>query len=182
LRKLLNETSRGGTETAFGLLSLLKLARGIDIFFRRNGPARWFIHTGSYAMSGELRMGDATIGTVLIVEDEQELRGLFAFLLEGERFAVLEAVDGQSALEILQKHAATITLMITDLGLPQLGGVELIERAREFNPSIKIIGTSGLGGFKMRDIVLKAGADAFIPKPFSVDGVLNIVRALMQRS
>jgi two-component system, cell cycle sensor histidine kinase and response regulator CckA len=127
-------------------------------------------------------MPDGANGTVLIVEDEQELRTLFAFLLEGERFTVLQAKDGQSALETLQTHAAAITLMITDLGLPHLGGVELIERARELNPSIKIIGTSGLGGFRMRDIVLKAGADAFIPKPFSVNDVLNVVRTLLQHS
>lgn len=125
-------------------------------------------------------MADDGNGTVLIVEDEQELRTLFAFVLEGERYTVIQAKDGRSALDILQARSADIVLLITDLGLPFLGGIELIERARDLNRSTKIIGTSGLGSSGMRELVLKAGADAFISKPFSVDDVLSTVRALMQ--
>jgi len=120
--------------------------------------------------------------TVLIVEDEQELRALFAHLLEGEQFVVLQARDGRSALEMLRARSTEIALMITDLGLPHLGGVELIERAREIDPAIKIIAISGLGDSRMRGIVLKAGANAFIPKPFSISDVLSAVRELIVQS
>ena len=128
----------------------------------------------SFIMSGSKQRG------VLIVEDEKELRALYALLLEGEDFTVFQAQDGQSALEVLQSHAQDIRLVITDLGIPRIGGVDLIVRARLLIPAVKIIGTSGLGGTKVKEIVMQAGADAFIPKPCSIQEVLMTVHDVMK--
>jgi two-component system cell cycle sensor histidine kinase/response regulator CckA len=125
-------------------------------------------------------MSGMTPRAVLVVEDEQELRSLFAMLLEGEEFTVYQAQDGQVALDMLHEHSAEIGLVITDLGLPHLGGVDLIAKARVLNPSVRIIGTSGLSGAKIREMVMRAGADAFLPKPCSVQEVLRTVREIMK--
>jgi DNA-binding response OmpR family regulator len=119
-------------------------------------------------------------GSVLIVEDEAELRTLFTIVLGDENLAVLQAHDGNVALGLLQERASQIRLLITDLGIPSLGGVELIARARELNPEMKIIGTSGMGGQNIREIVLEAGADAFLSKPFSIDDIVKLVRGLLR--
>jgi DNA-binding response OmpR family regulator len=119
-------------------------------------------------------------GSVLIVEDEAELRTLFTIVLGDENLAVLQAHDGNVALALLQERASQIRLLITDLGIPSLGGVELIARARELNPGMKIIGTSGMGGQNIREIVLGAGADAFLSKPFSIDDIIKLVRRLLR--
>lgn len=119
---------------------------------------------------------------VLVVEDEKELRSLFALLLEGEDFTVFQAQDGQSALDVFRAHAGDIELMITDLGIPEIAGVDLIARARSINPGVKIIGTSGLGGAKVKQIVMQAGADAFLPKPCSIHDILKTVHDVMKSS
>ena len=118
-------------------------------------------------------------GGVLIVEDEEELRNLFAILLEIDGFTVFQANDGGEGLEMLQKHAQEIDLLITDLNLPRVGGVDLISKARALNPAIKIVGTSGMSGEAVRLMVMKAGADDFLPKPFQPQEAIRKLRAIL---
>jgi DNA-binding response OmpR family regulator len=113
---------------------------------------------------------------VLLVEDDAVLRMLFSTLLDSEGYLVLEASDGEEALARLTTDPGPIGLMITDLGLPKFGGVELISHARELRPTMKILATSGLGPWNVRQMVTEAGADVFVPKPFSVPEVIEIVR------
>jgi DNA-binding response OmpR family regulator len=118
-------------------------------------------------------------GGVLIVEDEEELRSLFAILLEIDGFTVFQANDGREGLEMLQKHVEEIGLLITDLNLPRVGGVDLISKARTLNPAIKIVGTSGMSGEAVRLMVMKAGADDFLPKPFQPQEAIGKLRAIL---
>ena len=125
-------------------------------------------------------MADQGAGGVLIVEDEQELRHLFAILLEMEGFKVLQANDGSQGLDLLQQHAGEIRLLITDLNLPRIAGMDLISRARALNPSIKIVGTSGMSGNAVREMVIKAGADDFIAKPFQPSEAIAKLKAILR--
>jgi DNA-binding response OmpR family regulator len=124
-------------------------------------------------------MADKAAGGVLIVEDEQELRHLFAILLEMEGFKVLQANDGSQGLELLHKHAGEVRLLITDLNLPRVAGMDLISKARALNPAIKIVGTSGMSGTAVHDMVIKAGADAFIAKPFQPSEAIAKLKAIL---
>jgi DNA-binding response OmpR family regulator len=125
-------------------------------------------------------MADQGVGGVLIVEDEQELRNLFAILLEMEGFTVLQANDGKQGLDLLQQHAGEVRLMITDLNLPRVAGMDLISQARSLNPSIKIVGTSGLSGAAVQEMVIKAGADDFIAKPFQPSEAIAKLKAMLE--
>jgi DNA-binding response OmpR family regulator len=117
--------------------------------------------------------------SILIVEDEQELRSLFSLILEMEGFSVLQAEDGERGLEILRTHPGSIRMMITDLNLPKIGGVDLINQARALNPAVKIVGTSGMSGAAVREMVMKAGADDFIPKPFQAKDAIRKLKAML---
>jgi DNA-binding response OmpR family regulator len=117
--------------------------------------------------------------SILIVEDEQELRSLFSLILEMEGFSVLQAEDGEKGLEILRTHPGSIRMMITDLNLPKIGGVDLINQARALNPAVKIVGTSGMSGAAVREMVMKAGADDFIPKPFQAKDAIRKLKAML---
>ena len=121
-------------------------------------------------------------GGVLIVEDEEELRSLFAILLEMDGFTVFQAGDGRKGLEMLQEHVREIGLLITDLNLPRIGGVDLISKARSLNPDIKIVGTSGMSGEAVRLMVIKAGADDFLPKPFQPQEAISKLRSILGRT
>lgn len=117
---------------------------------------------------------------VLVVEDDKDLRLLFGLMLSAAHFEVYEAADGIAGLKALEDHPGAIDLVLTDLGLPGLGGVELISRVRAAQPTVKIIGTSGLGSGDVREMVLSAGADEFFPKPFSMGAVIEKVRSMTQ--
>jgi DNA-binding response OmpR family regulator len=118
--------------------------------------------------------------SVLIVEDEQELRSLFAILLEMEGFKVLQANDGSQGIDLLQRHIGEVRLLITDLNMPKIKGIDLISKARALNPAIKIVGTSGMGGKAVQEMVIKAGADEFIAKPFQPSEAIAKVKAILQ--
>ena len=115
---------------------------------------------------------------VLVVEDDPALQSLLRLVLEGEGYRVFHALDGQVGLDILTAHMAEIDLVITDLGLPTLGGVELITLVKAIHHRAKIIGTSGYGTKNVREMVLQAGADEFVPKPFSMPDLIDRVKSL----
>jgi CheY-like chemotaxis protein len=60
-----------------------------------------------------------------------------------------------------------------------MGGIDLIGKARTMNPSVKIIGTSGLSSDQVQEMVLRAGAHAFLPKPFQAKDALEAVRNIL---
>jgi CheY-like chemotaxis protein len=125
---------------------------------------------------------DASVRGILLVEDEQELRSLFATLLQMEQFKVFEADDGARGLELLDQHRDEIDVVITDLNLPGMGGVELISRVRSLKPSVKIIGTSGIGGAEVEKMLHKAGADLFLAKPFAPQDAIRRVKEILAAS
>lgn len=122
--------------------------------------------------------GKRSVRGVLVVEDDNELRKLFGFLLEAEGFTVFQADDGQVGLDLLAAHLSEIDMVITDMGLPGISGVELIKKIRAVGTNVKIIGTSGFGAKNVRAMVLEAGADEFFSKPFSIPDIIDKVTAL----
>lgn len=120
-----------------------------------------------------------TTKTILISEDEADINNLLTLILQMEGFTVLQAFDGQSALETFTSHVNEVDLLVTDLGLPKMGGVELIEKARQMKPSLKIIGASGFGRNNVREEVMRAGADEFMPKPYVTADLVAAVQRLL---
>ena len=127
-------------------------------------------------------MADAQPNSVLIAEDEDEVRNLLALVLELEQFTVYKASDGEQALEIMTANKDDIDVLITDLGLPKLGGIELIEKVRTLKPTIKIIGASGYSRANVREEVLAAGADEFKAKPYVTDELIQTIKKLLNRT
>jgi len=121
-------------------------------------------------------MTPPTSDGILLVEDEEDLRRLFALLLQMEHFVVFQASDGEEGLDLLKQHRDQIRIVITDLNLPRLGGMQLITAIRSVSPSVKVIVTSGMSGDDVVTRTLEVGADAFIPKPFVPDEALATVK------
>jgi CheY-like chemotaxis protein len=116
---------------------------------------------------------------VLVVEDEEELRSLLAMLLEAEGLKAFEAEDGPSSLDLLRNHASEISVVITDLSLPGLGGKDLVARIRASHPDIRIIVMTGFNTGDIEEAVRQAGADEFLLKPFQPDLAVQMVRRLL---
>src|SRR5437773_7326563 len=115
--------------------------------------------------------------TILVVDDEEKIRRTLRGVLADEGFEVVEAADGRRALELLQ-HVEP-RLAIVDVWMPEVDGIELVERMRSHAPRLPIIVISGHGTIETAMRVIRLGACDFLEKPFQLDALLQVVgRAL----
>jgi UDP-3-O-acyl N-acetylglucosamine deacetylase len=115
--------------------------------------------------------------TILVVDDEEQIRSTLRGVLADEGFEVLEAQNGRRALELLQ-HVAP-RLAIVDIWMPEVDGIELVRRMRAEAPEVPIIVISGHGTIETAVRVIRLGAFDFLEKPFPLDTLLHVVgRAL----
>jgi phosphate regulon transcriptional regulator PhoB len=119
---------------------------------------------------------------ILVVEDEPDIRKLVQYNLAQERFKVLEAEDGEQALKILQRDRPN--LLILDLMLPGLSGIELcrILRDRTDTAKLPILMLTAKAGETDRVLGLEMGADDYLTKPFSPRELVARVRAILRRA
>ena len=120
--------------------------------------------------------------TILVVEDEPDIRKLINYNLAQERFKVLEAEDGEQALKLLQRE--TPNLVILDLMLPGLCGLELckILRDRQETSRLPILMLTAKAGEADKVVGLEMGADDYLSKPFSPREMVARVRAILRRT
>jgi PAS domain S-box-containing protein len=117
--------------------------------------------------------------TVLLVEDEADLRGLTKELLESEGYTVLAATDATQAFELVGNHLGLIHILLTDVVLPGMSGRELAERVLESRPGVKVLYMSGYSGALVaKQGVLDPGM-ALLSKPFSRRELLSQLRSVL---
>lgn len=117
--------------------------------------------------------------TILVVEDESLVRTLTTRVLRSLQYNVLQAVDGEDALAILEDYNGSIDLLLTDVVMPNLGGLELARRLRERYVGLRILYVSGYSGSEdlLKDITQSKAA--FLPKPFSRAALAHKVRRVL---
>ena len=114
--------------------------------------------------------------TVLVVDDEEALQLLMSRVLERSGYSVLVAGDGKSALELAGGHQGPIDVMITDLMLPEMTGLDLAERLVESRPEMKVLYISGHGDLDVvRPGAFRPGM-AFLQKPFTPSALVGKLR------
>jgi two-component system, cell cycle sensor histidine kinase and response regulator CckA len=105
--------------------------------------------------------------TVLLAEDEPAVRTMVATILQGQGYRVLEAGNGDEALRLARQHAGEeIHLLLTDIVMPQMGGVDLAERFSAERPGAKVIFTSGCADQPLIHQSIRSASMEFIRKPF----------------
>jgi two-component system KDP operon response regulator KdpE len=115
---------------------------------------------------------------VLVIEDEAPIRRFLKAALEAQRFKLLEATTGSEALAMAASHNPDIILL--DLGLPDVDGLEVIKRLREWSHT-PIIVISARGKDTEKVAGLDAGADDYLAKPFSVEELAARLRVVIRR-
>lgn len=126
------------------------------------------------AVTNQTQTGDGE--TILLVEDNSATRMAVGDSLEGLGYRVLSATDGVEALEVLAEHAAAISLMLSDLVMPRMGGVELARTARRRHPSLKIVIMTGHPLRENEDELRQAGIEGWMRKPFTIDELAEQVQ------
>ena len=117
--------------------------------------------------------------TVLVVDDEEDLRDIMRRMLERRGFTALVAGDSGQAIEVCREHPGDIDVLVTDLGLPGVSGGELSRTASELRPSMQVIYISGLP----REIAVADGLIAedalLVKKPFTTEGLIEALRSVL---
>ncbi len=113
--------------------------------------------------------------TILVVEDEPEVRQVLVQVLGGFGYRVHEALDGVVALEMLQ-HGLAADLVLTDVVMPRMGGMELCEAAREAAPSLRFLFSSGYAEDSVHVGFIRKGGIFFLAKPYGIDALARKVR------
>ena len=123
--------------------------------------------------------GERQRGTILLVEDNEQVRELAVIILEREGYEVLVAKNGTEALARLDEHHGRVDLLLTDVVMPEMNGKELFHKASARYPYIKVIYMSGYTDDVIaRHGVMEAGVN-FIQKPFAVKGLITKVREVL---
>jgi DNA-binding NtrC family response regulator len=107
------------------------------------------------------------VAHVLIVDDEVNIRRVLAAMLKREGYEVTTAADGEQALAVL--HKTPVHVVVTDLVMPRVGGMELLRRVGVDFPDVPVIVITAHGSVDSAVAALKAGAFDYITKPFEQD-------------
>lgn len=111
---------------------------------------------------------------ILVVDDEESVRIILKQMLEQGGYSAEVASDGAEALDKLK--ADNYHMIITDINMPGMDGVELLKKSKELFPKLPVIFVTGFGKDKIILQAMKLGLSNYIEKPFKMDDVLKIVK------
>jgi len=115
---------------------------------------------------------------ILIIDDLERVRELYAIFLSKKGFTILEAKNGKEGLDLVRRHAPALVLL--DVMLPDLSGMEVLHKIREMNNDTKVIMLSGLEDDDLKEEACLAGATDFLSKTLDVVEIVEAVsRALL---
>jgi two-component system KDP operon response regulator KdpE len=115
---------------------------------------------------------------VLVIDDEPAIRRFLRTSLSAQGYSVLEAEDGETGLAMLGRN--TLDVLVLDLGLPGMGGFDVLKKLRESGSSVPVIVLSSRTDETGKVTALDAGADDYVTKPFGMDELLARIRAAVR--
>jgi PAS domain S-box-containing protein len=124
--------------------------------------------------------GGRSAGTVLIAEDEEAVRAIAQRLLERAGYRVLTARHGADALRVLAQEGDTVDLVLSDVVMPEMGGVELAAHAAEMIPGLPVVLMSGYTDNDLGPIDEEGVVAGFISKPFTASSLIETVKAAVR--
>ena len=117
---------------------------------------------------------------ILIVEDEQSMRDVLALTLRKEGYSVATADNGASAVEMISK-SESFDVMISDISMPKMNGLDLLRSTRERSPSTAVILMTAFGSKETAIEALNQGAAYYVEKPFDLDEMKVVVRKTIEQ-
>jgi UDP-3-O-[3-hydroxymyristoyl] N-acetylglucosamine deacetylase len=117
--------------------------------------------------------------TVLVVDDEERIRSSLRGILGDEGFRVLDTGDPAGVMELIARENPALVLL--DVWMPEIDGIELLRRIKAERPDVRVIMISGHGNIQNAVAATRLGATDFIEKPFSVRGLLTSIERVLER-
>ncbi|HEY1052153.1 MAG TPA: response regulator, partial [Prosthecobacter sp.] len=121
--------------------------------------------------------------TILVVDDEPNIRDVVRRTLTGHGYRVLTAGDGTEAVVLFTEHREQIKAVLTDIMMPFMDGVTMVRTMRKMAPAVKIVASTGMGSARGREDKTAAlhtlGVRTLLTKPYTADEVLNTIGDLL---
>jgi PAS domain S-box-containing protein len=146
----------------------------VKMYFHRSGE-----QAAPIDETGGTPVGDSAHETVLVVEDDKDLRGYLVEVLRDLNYRVAAAADGVTALGIIEQASMRVDLLLTDVVMPGMNGRELANRARQLRPTIKVLFMSG---YSRNAVVHQGRLDLdvqLIQKPVSLSDLATRIRDML---
>ncbi len=125
---------------------------------------------------------EGTGETVLVVEDEEQIRNLARRVLEQLGYVVLEAVDGVHGITVYQEEQQRIAAVILDLTMPKKSGLEVLATLRRLNPAVRVILSSGYSAAAQKLDLPRLGVMAFLQKPYVPNELARTLRNVLDQT
>ena len=116
--------------------------------------------------------------TILIVDDNPNMASLLAEMLEVFNYDALRATDGHDALNQIAQNK-NVAMVITDMRMPKMSGLELLQTIKENNPKLPVVLISGYSVDEVGSDIVKAKADGFLNKPFMMSDIERLLSELL---
>lgn len=146
-----------------------------SLYFPRSANGMSVLDDEAAPQAADLVGGDETI---LLVEDEEDIRFIASMLLKDAGYTVIEAANGQQALDVMQAYIGPkpIDLLFTDIAMPgEMNGIQMAARAQVLQPALKLLFTTGYGAGALPDMDLVARYPV-VNKPYNPDDMITSVR------
>jgi len=115
------------------------------------------------------------------VDDESTVLALARDVLEMHGYKVLTARNGEEALRVYREHRDSVALVLLDLTMPVMGGVECFRRMKELDPAVRVVISSGFSSESTAAEVLKEGALDYLQKPYDIDHLARVIAKALAR-
>jgi hypothetical protein len=179
-------TKAPGKGTGLGLATVLGLVRTYDGFLQvfseigRGTQIKVYLPVLETPKTADKHPADAPAvelngngELILIVEDDEMVQTALQSLLENHHYTTLVANDGADAIEQYMQHQNEIRLVISDVMMPNIDGITLIQTLKAYNAQVNVIALSGLPSH--HTAALEAGAQVFLVKPYALETLLQTV-------
>jgi len=182
-------TKERGKGTGLGLAIVHGIIRGHQGFITvKSEPGKgttFYVYlptiqaSGLFGESGEAGMDSKGKGTILVVDDEELIRETLTEILKNAGYQILTGENGVEGLEVYKKYRDKIDLIISDMGMPHMNGMEFFKNLKILDPEIRLIFSTGYLEHGSKSDLLQKGAKDVIFKPFRVQDLLNTITAAM---
>jgi len=123
----------------------------------------------------------ATKGRILVIDDESAIRMMARDILESAGYEVVTATDGVDALDVFRREWGRIDLVLLDMVMPRMGGLETYRRLLGMDRTVRVLLCSGFADNEKAQKAIKEGALGLLPKPFSVTELMSRIDKILGR-
>ena len=173
-----------GLSVVYGILR--QMGAFVDVETEINTGSRFLVHFPACDQEAGVAVKGASENeaprgteTVLVVEDEDIVRHLVVLMLKSLGYRVLEASDGREALKIAKRYEGSIHMVLTDVVMPHIGGLDLVKQLRPIRRDFKVLYTSGFTDGRLLDQGLLDGDYQLILKPYTREGLAQKIREVL---